>query len=77
MPSSSSEEEEEDSKRKHKKKKDFGKYLNSLCCTASKTSRTWNKKDGLCGMAHSSDIKRSKRHVWFEDRWMVAFWCDE
>jgi hypothetical protein len=21
--------------------------------------------------------KASKDHVWFEDRWMVASWCDE
>jgi hypothetical protein len=49
VSSSSGEEEEEDIKRKHKKKakKDFDKYLNSLCCTASKTSRSCNKKDGV------------------------------
>jgi hypothetical protein len=22
-------------------------------------------------------IKNSEDHVWFEDRWMVASWCDE
>jgi hypothetical protein len=64
VSSSSSEEEEEDRKRRHKKKKkDFRKYLNGLCCTASKTLRSCNKKDGLCGMARSSDSKRSQRNA--------------
>jgi hypothetical protein len=60
--SSPSEEEEEDDKRKDKKKKkktEFGKYLNSLCSTASKTPRSCNKKDGLCGMARSSNTSDS------------------
>jgi hypothetical protein len=30
---------------------------------------------------HSCNLKKGKRpfedHVWFEDRWMVASWCDE
>jgi hypothetical protein len=55
--SSSSEEEEGDKKKK--KKKDFDKYLNYLCCTTSKTSRNYNKKDGLCSMARNSSSKRS------------------
>jgi hypothetical protein len=42
-----------------KKKKNFVKYLKGLCCTTSKTLRCYNKKDGLCGMAHSSGSKRS------------------
>jgi hypothetical protein len=58
--SSSSEEEEGDKK---KKKKDFGKYLNGLCCSASKTLRNYNKKDGLCGMARRSSSKRSQKNA--------------
>jgi hypothetical protein len=61
--SSLSEEEEEEGDKKKKKKKDFGKYLNDLCCTASKTSRNYNKKDGLCGMACSSGSKRSQKNT--------------
>jgi hypothetical protein len=60
--SSSTSEEEEDHKRIHKKK-DFGKYLNGLCCIASNTSRSCNKKDGLCGMACSSNSKRSQKNA--------------
>ena len=76
--SSSEEEEEEDSKRKHrKKKKDFGKYLNGLCCTASKTSRGCNKKDGLCGMARSSGSKRSQKNASESDSDSEDEVCDE
>jgi hypothetical protein len=61
--SSSSSEEEEEGGKKKKKKKDFDKYLNGLCCTASKTSRNYNKKDGLCSMARSSRSKRSQKNA--------------
>jgi predicted nucleic acid-binding Zn-ribbon protein len=37
--------------------------LNGLCCTASKTSRNYNKKGGLCGMARSSSSKRSQKNA--------------
>jgi hypothetical protein len=37
--------------------------LNGLCCTASKTSRCYNKKDGLCGIAYSSGSKRSQKNA--------------
>jgi ElaB/YqjD/DUF883 family membrane-anchored ribosome-binding protein len=49
--------------KKKQKKKDFGKYLNGLCFTASKTLRNYNKKDGLCSMARSSDGKRSRKNA--------------
>jgi hypothetical protein len=61
--SSSSSEEEEEGDKKKKKKKDFGKYLRGLCYTASKTSRNYSKKDGLCGMARSSSSKRSQKNA--------------
>jgi hypothetical protein len=37
--------------------------LNGLCYIASKTSRNYNKKDGLCGMARSSGSKRSQKNA--------------
>jgi hypothetical protein len=73
--SSSSEEEEEGDKKK--KKKDFGKYLNGLCCTASKTSRNCNKKDGLCGMARNSGCKRSQKNASDSDSDSEDEVCDE
>jgi hypothetical protein len=60
--SSSSSEEEEEGDKKKKKKKDFGKYLNGFCCIARKTSRSYNKKDGLCGMARKArEARRTPR----------------
>jgi hypothetical protein len=73
--SSSSEEEEGDKKKK--KKKDFGKYLNGLCCSASKTLRNYNKKDGLCGMARSSGSKRSQKNASNLDSDSEDEVCDE
>jgi hypothetical protein len=55
------EEKEEEEEEKKKKKKNFGKYFNGLCCIASETPISYNKKDGLCGMGHSSDSKRSQK----------------
>jgi hypothetical protein len=75
--SSSSEEEEEEGDKKKKNKKDFDKYLNSLCCTASKTSRNYNKKDGLCGMARSSYSKRSQKNASDSDSDSKDEVCDE
>jgi hypothetical protein len=72
--SSSSDEDEEGDK---KKKKDFDKYLNGLCCTASKTSRNYNKKDGLCGMARSSGSKRSQKNASDSDSDSEDEVCDE
>jgi hypothetical protein len=71
--SSSSDEDEEGDK----KKKDFDKYLNGLCCTASKTSRNYNKKDGLCGMARSSGSKRSQKNASDSDSDSEDEVCDE
>jgi hypothetical protein len=73
--SSSSEEEEGDKKKK--KKKDFDKYLNGLCCTASKTSRNYNKKYCLCGMARSSSSKRSQKNASDSDSDSEDEVCDE
>jgi hypothetical protein len=49
--SSSSDEDEEDDKKK--RKKNLGKYLNGLCVTSL------SLKDDFCGMARSSNSKRS------------------
>jgi hypothetical protein len=35
--------------------------LNGLYCTASKTSRNYNKKDGLCSMARNSGAWHHKQ----------------
>jgi hypothetical protein len=51
--------------------------LNGLCCTASKTSRNYNKKDGLCGMAHSSYNKRSQKYASDSDFDSEDEVCDE
>jgi hypothetical protein len=76
--SSSSSEEEEEGEKKKKKKKDFGKYMNDLCCTARKTSRNYNKKkDGLCGMACSSDSKKSQKNASDSDSDSEDEVCDE
>jgi hypothetical protein len=76
--SSSSSEEEEESEKKKKKKKDFGKYMNGLCCTARKTSRNYNKKkDGLCGMACSSSSKKSQKNASDSDSDSEDEVCDE
>jgi hypothetical protein len=78
VSSSSSEEEEEEEGDKNKKKmKGFGKYLNGVCCTASKTSRNYNKKDGLCGMARSSCSERSQKNASDLDSDSEDEVCDE
>jgi hypothetical protein len=75
--SSSSSEEEEEGDKKKKKKKDFGKYLNGLCFTASKTSRNYNKNDGLCGMAWSSSSRRCQKNASDSDSDSEDEVCDE
>jgi hypothetical protein len=75
--SSSSSEEEEEGDKKKKKKKDFDKYLNGLCFTASKTSRNYNKNDGLCGMAWSSSSKRCQKNASDSDSDSEDEVCDE
>jgi ElaB/YqjD/DUF883 family membrane-anchored ribosome-binding protein len=66
-----------DDKKKKKKKKNFGKYLNGLYCAASKISRSYNKKDGLCGMAHSSISKRSQKNTYNSEFDSEDDVCDE
>jgi hypothetical protein len=51
--------------------------LNDLCCNASKTSRNYNKKDGLCGMARSSSSKRSQKNASDSDSDSEDEVCDE
>jgi hypothetical protein len=84
MSSSSSDEEEEYSKRrrrrrtkkkKKKKKKNLSKYLNGLCCAASKSPRSFNREDGFCGMAHSASSKISQKDA--SDSYSEDEVCDE
>jgi hypothetical protein len=70
-------EEEEEGDKKKKKKKDFSKYLNGLCCTACKTLRNDNKKDGLCGMPCTFCSKRSQKNASDSDSDSEDEVCDE
>jgi hypothetical protein len=49
-----------------------------LCNYKKSASRLAQQKKGApskgCGF---TDLEKCEDHVWFEDQWMVASWCDE
>jgi zinc finger SWIM domain-containing protein 3 len=51
-------------------------WLNMMYELRRKWAAAYTRGRHFLGM-QSNQRSESEDHVWFEDRWMVASWCDE